>query len=266
MLLLDSAIDGDLSRHRIYLRAVFFMVKPFGLLAIDRQNFFKTGYLLIDDMLSQEQCDWLFQELNAIWQRRCESAEPRQAPIDDRLLGGDLWRACKPWQLHLRHAPIGQLARQLWSRATLRLLFDQIICPPKGVGISDSFARINLQSFCELQGLVGGVVVCLRADLSESCALQLQAPQSKFQTGEQGAEIAITSRVGRGVFVGNETRFRVECSGVNRRKGLGSFWMCAAFGEGKILYAHNPQNPKPLLLLRPKDRGSQVERGLYPPL
>ena len=243
------------------------MIKPIGLRAVDRQNFFREGHLLLEELLTNEHCSQLFQELSSIWKSRLENPlVSLQAIPDKRLMGGDLWRDSKSWFLRLRHLPIGNLARQLWSRTDLRLLFDQVICPMGNLPGPDPFDQFTLQSLCEFRGLVGGILVCLHADMPDAWSVALSPRiREEEESQEVGEDIVVPSKPGTGVFVKGDTQLKLQCAPSARRKWRANLWILIAFGEKNALYTRSELNPHPFVFSRPDYSHGKLSRDdMYP--
>lgn len=242
------------------------MIKPIGLLAVDRQNFFREGHLVLEEILTQEHCSLLFKELSSIWKERLENPQiSLQDAPDKRLMGGDLWRNSKPWFLRLRHNPIGNLAKQLWSRTQLRLVFDQVICPMDNLPGSDPFDQFTLQSLCGFRGLVGGLLICLHAEKPDAWSVSIGPRVREDEPREAREDLVVVSRPGAGVFVGGDTQLKLFCTPSARRKWEANLWISIAFGDKNTILTRNELYPHPFVLSRPDYSGGKSSRDdIYP--
>lgn len=215
------------------------MALSFGLNAAQRHYFFKTGHLILHDVLAQAQSSLLAQDIMATWSKRLSGKRDAHRPAQARQSGRDLWRDTQNWSSKLLRSPLGSLALQLWSRTSLRLLFDQLLFPLTGE--HDAYASFSLLSASAFAGIEGGVLICLRSPQVENWHLSLE---TLVQDGiDQKIErVALAHEVGTAVFVSSGTLINIETD-FHQLPPQSGVWMIAGFGGADARYIFNLGDP-----------------------
>ncbi len=215
------------------------MALSIGLNAAQRHYFFKSGHLILHGVLSQEQSSLLAQDIVATWSKRLCGKRDSQLPAQARQSGRDLWRDTQNWSSKLLRLPIGSLALQLWSRTSLRLLFDQLLFPLPAK--HDAYGSFSLLSASAFGGIEGGVLICLQSPKVVNWHLSLE---TLVQDGpDQKVErVALAHEVGTAVFITSGTLIKIETD-FHQLPPTSGVWMLAGFGGADARYIFNLGDP-----------------------
>lgn len=214
------------------------MAQLAGLIASQRQFFFKNEYLILQSIFNAQQCDVLASELDRTWSKRWTRSERTTSFAKARCHARDLWRCCPKWALHLRKGLIGSLALQLWSQLQLRLLYDQLIFPLEQGDVEDAYSTFTLNQVSAFEEIAGGILICLRPCQKETWHLQLECGEESWTSKN---EIELPNEKGLGIFLSPE--IVVKMSLQKHAQAFSGMWSLIVFGLKTTRYVFKPKDP-----------------------
>ena len=140
----------------------------------DHRNFFQNHHRIeFDGLLSPEQIKACNSALNEVLGVRLGTtqANVNKLPAETLFIAGhDMWRAHPVIKKIVTQRTFGEVAAELFLQQPLRLAYDQLIIPPvpkiHQSEEAEAYAELmkkgsNLESMSAIQGVVGGLMLCL---------------------------------------------------------------------------------------------------------
>lgn len=216
------------------------MARSVGLNAAHRHHFFKSGHLSLDEILTAEQCQSLARELLRAWSERIGKKGDLTC-AQARQKGRDLWRDSRMWASKLLRSPIGNLALQLWSRTSLRLLYDQLLFLLPSANEIDRYSSFSLAAASAFGGIEGGLFICLQSPKRDHWQVSFEVTEQE-SVDEQPSQVSLPQDVGAGTFISSDitVQLRAQFSTMPPDSGI---WMLVVFGGMDAHYIFNRKDP-----------------------
>lgn len=143
--------------------------------------FTDNGFIEFDELLSDDVIRRLRQELKQEVSKRLNYSFERCSAEQIYRAGRDLWRENDYISKLVRKVGISGLAAEVFHEQPLRLAYDQCICG--GLPFEDGQ---SLEEMSSIQGLVGGLLICVDGDLERE--EKAESTERKLRRSVEDAE------------------------------------------------------------------------------
>ena len=194
---------------------------PKSLIPQHHEFFQDNGYLEITQLLSEERVMHLSEAVLSVVCDRLDMPPMALAQVAPEKIydaGRDVWRGSAEIRDIVRSKTLGRLIGALLHADKLRLAYDQVL----GSGKTEPLTKSrHLEFFSSVQGLVGGLILCLEGN------------------GEGSGDTLWPTTPGNGVFVKSRTSIPFEALS----EFEGCRYLLIAYSVPKSIYVRNENDP-----------------------
>lgn len=201
-------------------------------LSSKQSSFFADkGFIELEGVLSPIQCHSLLQEAESV---RSQRLKGKRLQKEQRLFAGrDLWRSSDLLRREVCSVSLARLGSELFQNKPLRLAYDQLwdsldcACFPK--------AHHTLDELTCIQGLVGGVMLCLQKKNQE----EPDVPELAKKSDSEIVADVFAKEVGSAVYF--LSTVPLNLLSVAQEKG--SSYLLVAYAGLRPVYTYRAEDP-----------------------
>lgn len=185
-----------------------------------RDYFQKNGAIQFEELLSEEQAAKLLKHANTVLSNRLKT--PFSTPENLFFAGRDLYKSDPEISKIVSQKGFAEIAYELLHKKPIRLGYDQFI--PSGSKSYFASAQLSLQQLGSLQGVIGGLILCIKA------------PDS---THQESKTLAFPAKVGHGTFLSAEAT--IDFSELSKYSG--SSYLLIVYASESSVFILNETDP-----------------------